>query len=68
MLNRIIECDFRIKDEEFPHFSSEKLSAKYGHNVTLSYMYYLKQGRPSIAVNVFIVDQLRLHRKISRKM
>ncbi|KDR22519.1 hypothetical protein L798_02233, partial [Zootermopsis nevadensis] len=52
----------------FPHFSSEKLSAKYGHNVTLSYMYYLKQGRPSIAVNVFIVDQLRLHRKISRKM
>jgi hypothetical protein len=57
-----------VEGEEFPHFSSEKLSAKFGHNVTLNYLYYLKQGRPSFAVNMFIVDQLRLHKKISRKM
>ncbi|XP_069672308.1 spatacsin [Periplaneta americana] len=57
-----------LKGEEFPHFTSEKLCAKYGHNVTLSYMYYLKQGRPSFAVNMFIIDQLRSHRRISKKM
>jgi hypothetical protein len=67
-LNRIIQCDFRVKSEEFPHFSCERLSAKYGHNVTLSYLYYLKQGRPSFAVNMFIIDQLRLHKKVSRKV
>ena len=64
----IIHCDFRVKGDEFPHFSSEKVSAKFGHNITLSYLYYLKQGRPSFAVNMFIIDQLRLHKKISRKM
>ena len=64
----IIYFDFRVKGDEFPHFSSEKVSAKFGHNITLSYLYYLKQGRPSFAVNMFIIDQLRLHKKISRKM
>jgi hypothetical protein len=64
----IIQCDFRVKNDEFPHFSSEKVSAKFGHNITLSYLYYLKRGRPSFAVNMFIIDQLRLHKKISRKM
>jgi len=68
MFSLIIQCDFRVKGDEFPHFSSEKVSAKFGHNITLSYLYYLKQGRPSFAVNMFIIDQLRLHKKISRKM
>jgi len=68
LLSVIIHCGFRVKGDEFPHFSSEKVSAKFGHNITLSYLYYLKQGRPSFAVNMFIIDQLRLHKKISRKM
>ena len=57
-----------MRDEEMPHFASEKLSLKYGHNMTLNYLYYLKQGRPCYAANTFIVDELKRRKKISRKM
>lgn len=54
--------------ESFPHFNHQVLSAKLGHKQHLDYLYYLKQGRPSFACNLFIVESLRAHRRLTTHM
>ncbi|XP_011147988.1 spatacsin [Harpegnathos saltator] len=40
---------WRLRNEVMPAFASENLIKKYGHKETLTYGYYLKEGRPNMA-------------------
>lgn len=40
--------------QEMPHFGLESLSSKYGVRLTLDYLYYLGQGRPSFALKAYL--------------
>lgn len=53
---------------EFPHFNHQVLGLKFGFKQNLNYIYYLKQGRPSFACNVFVVESLRSQRRLTTKM
>ncbi|XP_067002124.2 spatacsin [Anabrus simplex] len=54
--------------EDFPHFTSQKMIDRFGSRNKLTYLHYLKQARPSFAVNTFIVEQFKTHRKVSKKL
>ncbi|XP_078044398.1 LOW QUALITY PROTEIN: spatacsin [Augochlora pura] len=41
---------WRFNNETMPHFSNESLVKKYGHTEILTYEYYLKEARPSMAI------------------
>ncbi|XP_039304859.1 spatacsin isoform X2 [Solenopsis invicta] len=50
-LNSKLLFKWRFKNEPMPTFSSENLIKKYGYQETLTYGYYLKEGRPNLAVH-----------------
>ncbi|XP_059487739.1 spatacsin [Neocloeon triangulifer] len=52
---------------KMPNFSKGSLYEKYANNQFINYEYYLKQGRPSYAYCSFIVDELKLFKKLSKK-
>ena len=39
---------------DMPHFSHKALVEKFGHKETLTYVYFLKHGRPSFAFASFM--------------
>ncbi|XP_076280997.1 spatacsin [Lasioglossum baleicum] len=41
---------WRFSNEPMPRFSNETLVKKYGHTDSLTYEYYLKEARPSMAI------------------
>ncbi|XP_047365730.1 spatacsin isoform X2 [Vespa velutina] len=41
---------WRYNNGPIPHFSNESLAKKYGYKETLTYAYYLKEGRPNMAL------------------
>lgn len=41
---------WRFNNGPIPHFSNESLAKKYGYKETLTYAYYLKEGRPNMAL------------------
>jgi len=43
---------------EMPHFAQAELSSQYAHTDSLSFMHYLKAGRPSYAFLVFLASEL----------
>jgi len=49
-LNSKSAFKWRFKNEPMPIFTNEKLVKKYGHQETLTYGYYLKEGRPNMAM------------------
>ncbi|XP_018364335.1 PREDICTED: spatacsin isoform X1 [Trachymyrmex cornetzi] len=49
-LNSKSAFKWRFKNELMPIFTNEKLVKTYGHQETLTYGYYLKEGRPNMAV------------------
>ncbi|KOC59819.1 Spatacsin [Habropoda laboriosa] len=42
--------EWRFNNEPMPHFSNEALAKKYGYTETLTYEYYLKEARPTMAL------------------
>ncbi|KAG7198542.1 hypothetical protein KM043_005909 [Ampulex compressa] len=42
---------WRFNNEAMPHFSDESLVKKYGYKERLTYGYYLKEGRPNMAIH-----------------
>ncbi|XP_034936276.1 spatacsin [Chelonus insularis] len=44
---------WRQKGEVLPNFRSENLIKRYGHKEELTYKYYLKEARPSMAAYIF---------------
>lgn len=59
-----INCDdiFYFKSDRMsllPHFTSTELVKKYGYSKILNYTFYLKQSRPSIASEHFIVNHVQ---------
>ncbi|XP_063238820.1 spatacsin [Bacillus rossius redtenbacheri] len=53
--------------DEPPHFSDPGLVSKHGYKDTLSFLHYLKQGRPSFAASMFVAEQLKTHGKLNKK-
>ncbi|KAL7289760.1 hypothetical protein TKK_0016361 [Trichogramma kaykai] len=49
---------WRFKQAKMLDFSNEKLAKKYGHKEQLNYIYYLKEGRPNMAINMLKQDRL----------
>ena len=45
--------------KELLHFSLESLVSRYARTDSLTFMYYLKQGRPSFAFGTFIASPLK---------
>ncbi|XP_012135133.2 spatacsin isoform X4 [Megachile rotundata] len=41
---------WRFNDEPMPHFSNDALIKKYGYTESLTYEYYLKEARPTMAI------------------
>lgn len=52
---------------KIPHFSSGSVFDKFAYKDTINYEFYLKQGRPSYAYCVFILEQYRYHKKLTKK-
>lgn len=51
---------WRFKNEPLPTFTREDLVKKYGHKETLTYGYYLKEGRPHMAAHSLFHAQAKL--------
>ena len=43
---------------EMPHFSSETMVRRYGHEEKLTFLHYLRESRPCFAYIVFLSDEL----------
>jgi len=56
---------WRFKNEPFPTFNNENLVKKYGYQETLTYGYYLKEGRPNMAVHSLTQVQTKLLGNVS---
>ncbi|KAF7989681.1 hypothetical protein HCN44_008355 [Aphidius gifuensis] len=54
---------WRIKNETIPNFANDNLIKKYGRNEKLTYKYYLKESRPSMAAYI-VQKQINLSSKI----
>ncbi|XP_046417666.1 spatacsin isoform X2 [Neodiprion fabricii] len=59
---------WRQRTNQMPTFYNEYLVKRYGHKEKLTYINYLKQGRPNMAVRLFVYDQKKFHHDISSKM
>lgn len=59
---------WRMRKEAMPNFTSENLIKKYGRREKLTYAYYLKEARPSMAAYVLQQQQGNLHDGTSSKM
>ncbi|KAK2583208.1 hypothetical protein KPH14_009228 [Odynerus spinipes] len=59
---------WRFNNEPVPHFSNESLVKKYGYKETLTYAYYLKEGRPNMALYVLKHPQGKSLGNISSRM
>ncbi|EZA52114.1 Spatacsin [Ooceraea biroi] len=64
-LNTKLLFKWRFKNEPLPSFTSESLIKKYGHQETLTYGYYLKEGRPNMAAHSLKRVQAKLLGNIS---
>ncbi|KAL6259083.1 hypothetical protein P5V15_009005 [Pogonomyrmex californicus] len=56
---------WRFKNEPLPTFTNEILIKKYGHQETLTYGYYLKEGRPNMAAHCLTYTQAKLLGNVS---
>lgn len=56
---------WRFKNESMPSFSNENLVKKYGYKETLTYGYYLKEGRPNMAAHSLKYAQAKLLGNVS---
>lgn len=59
---------WRHRKEPMPSFTSENLMKKYGRKEKLTYVYYLKESRPSMAAYVLEKRQERKRDGLSSKM
>lgn len=59
-LNSKLLFKWRFKNEPMPTFTSENLIKKYGYQETLTYGYYLKEGRPNMAAFSLTHTQTKL--------
>lgn len=59
---------YRYKNQEFPNYFSQRQIDRYGHREKLTFTYYLKLGRPSIATKLFFVDNFKKYGKITSKI
>lgn len=59
---------WRKKMAQMPTFFNEYLVNRYGHKEKLTYVNYLKQGRPNMAARLLVYDQKKFHLDISSKM
>ncbi|XP_046739690.1 spatacsin isoform X2 [Diprion similis] len=59
---------WRQRTNQIPTFYNEYLVKRYGHKEKLTYINYLKQGRPNMAVRLLVYDQKKFHRDISSNM
>ncbi|XP_048514375.1 spatacsin [Athalia rosae] len=59
---------WRHKDREMPTCCTEYLIKKYGHKEKLTYINYLRQGRPNMATRILLHDLKKFHQNISLKM
>ncbi|XP_011880163.1 PREDICTED: spatacsin isoform X2 [Vollenhovia emeryi] len=64
-LNSKFLFKWRFKNEPLPTFTNENLIKKYGHQETLTYGYYLKEGRPNMAVHSLTHAQAKLLGNVS---
>lgn len=58
---------WRVKNGIMPSFFNDNLVKKYGHKEKLSYINYLKEARPNMAVNILRLQQERMAGGISSK-
>lgn len=56
---------WRFKNEPLPTFTNENLIKKYGYQETLTYGYYLKEGRPNMAIYSLTHTQAKLLGNVS---
>lgn len=59
-LNSKLLFKWRFKNESMPTFTNENLIKKYGYQETLTYGYYLKEGRPNMAALSLTHTQAKL--------
>ncbi|CAD6223033.1 GSCOCG00005360001-RA-CDS [Cotesia congregata] len=59
---------WRNKNEPLPSFTSEHLIKKYGHKEKLTYKYYLKELRPSMAAYILQKQRSKISNSISSKI
>lgn len=64
-LNIKLLFKWRLKNEAMPAFANENLIKKYGYKETLTYGYYLKEGRPNMAVHSLKHTQAKLFGNVS---
>ncbi|XP_014476874.1 PREDICTED: spatacsin [Dinoponera quadriceps] len=64
-LNTKLLFKWRFRSEPMPTFASENLIKKYGYEETLTYGYYLKEGRPNMAVHSLKHAQAKLLGNVS---
>ncbi|XP_071562080.1 spatacsin isoform X1 [Temnothorax nylanderi] len=64
-LNSKFLFKWRFKNEPLPTFTNENLIKKYGYQETLTYGYYLKEGRPNMAVHSLTHAQAKLLGNVS---
>lgn len=55
-INSTLFFKWRFKNGKMPDFSSENLVKKFGHKEKLSYINYLKEARPNMAINILIQE------------
>jgi hypothetical protein len=59
---------WRHRNERMPDFLNENLVNKFGHKEKLTYINYLKEARPNMAVNALLFQQGKLVDGISSKV
>lgn len=59
-LNTKLLFKWRFKNEDMPAFTSENLIKKHGYRETLTYNFYLKEGRPNMAAHCLKHAQAKL--------
>lgn len=64
-INTKLLFKWRLKNEDMPTFASENLMKKYGYKETLTYGYYLKEGRPNMAAHSLKHAQAKLLGNVS---
>lgn len=64
-LNTKLLFKWRLRNEAMPTFTNENLIKKYGYKETLTYGYYLKEGRPNMAAHSLKHTQAKLPGNVS---
>lgn len=59
---------WRQRNDTIPNFTNEHLIKKYGHKEKLTYKYYLKEGRPSMAAYILQNSHSKMRNSLSAKM